>query len=37
MAVGKEILTWYEGTWHEGAAPIITAADHAAWLGSTVV
>jgi len=36
MAVGKEILTWYEGTWHEGAAPIITAADHAAWLGSTV-
>lgn len=36
MAVGTEILTWYDGAWHEGNTPIIGAADHAAWLGSTV-
>ncbi len=36
MAVGKEIVTWYEGRWHRGNAPIINAADHAAWLGSAV-
>jgi branched-chain amino acid aminotransferase len=36
MAVGKDILTWYEGQWHQGNAPIIGAADHAAWLGSQV-
>lgn len=36
MAVGKEIVTWYEGRWHKGNAPIINAADHAAWLGSQV-
>jgi len=36
MAIGKDIVTWYEGRWHKGSAPIINAADHAAWLGSTV-
>lgn len=36
MAVGKEIVTWYEGQWHKGNALIIGAADHAAWLGSQV-
>lgn len=36
MAVGKEIVTWFEGRWHRGNAPIINAADHAAWLGSAV-
>ncbi len=36
MAVGTEIVTWYEGQWHKGNAPIIGAADHAAWLGSQV-
>ncbi len=36
MAVGSEIVTWYEGQWHRGNAPIMNAADHAAWLGSTV-
>jgi branched-chain amino acid aminotransferase len=36
MAVGTEIATWYEGRWHRGNAPIINAADHAAWLGSAV-
>ena len=36
MAVGKEIVTWVDGQWHRGNAPIIGAADHAAWLGSQV-
>ena len=36
MAVGKEIVTWFEGKWHRGDAMIIRAADHAAWLGSAV-
>jgi branched-chain amino acid aminotransferase len=36
MAVGTQIATYFEGTWHRGNAPIIGAADHAAWLGSAV-
>lgn len=36
MALSKDAVTWYEGKWHRGNAPIIGAADHAAWLGSTV-
>lgn len=36
MAVGTEIVTWVDGQWHRGSAPIIGAADHAAWLGSQV-
>jgi branched-chain amino acid aminotransferase len=36
MAVGTEIVTWVDGAWHHGSAPIIGAADHAAWLGSQV-
>ena len=36
MAVGKDIVTWVDGQWHKGNAPIIGAADHAAWLGSQV-
>ena len=36
MAVGSEIVTWVDGRWHRGNAPIINAADHAAWLGSAV-
>ena len=36
MGLGGRILTWYEGKWYEGNAPIIGAADHAAWLGSQV-
>ena len=36
MAAGQNIRTWFEGTWHEGDAPIMRAADHGAWLGSTV-
>lgn len=36
MAVGKNIRTYFEGTWHEGDAPIMRAADHGSWLGSSV-
>ena len=36
MAVGTDIVTWVDGAWHRGNAPIIGAADHAAWLGSQV-
>ncbi|TVP72064.1 MAG: branched-chain amino acid aminotransferase [Rhodobacteraceae bacterium] len=36
MAVSKDIVTWVDGAWHRGNAPIIGAADHAAWLGSQV-
>ncbi len=36
MASGTNIRTYYEGKWHEGNIPVIRAADHGAWLGSTV-
>jgi len=36
MATGKNILTYFNGTWHKGNVPIINAADHGAWLGSNV-
>jgi branched-chain amino acid aminotransferase len=36
MGLGGKIVTYYEGSWHEGNALIIGAADHAAWLGSQV-
>ena len=36
MAVGANIRTYFEGKWHEGDTPIMRAADHGAWLGSTV-
>ncbi|SHF38627.1 branched-chain amino acid aminotransferase [Ruegeria intermedia] len=36
MAVGKNIRTYFDGTWHDGDAPIMRAADHGAWLGSSV-
>lgn len=29
-------LTWFEGRWQEGNAPIMGAMDHAVWLGSSV-
>ena len=37
MVLGGKILTWYDNQWFEGNTPIIGAADHAAWLGSTVL
>ncbi|MCE8515405.1 branched-chain amino acid aminotransferase [Ruegeria pomeroyi] len=36
MATGSNIRTYFQGSWHEGDAPIIRAADHGAWLGSGV-
>lgn len=36
MAVGTNIRTYFNGTWHEGDVPIMRAADHGSWLGSTV-
>ncbi|GLQ35892.1 aminotransferase [Amylibacter marinus] len=36
MALGGEIRTWFNGEWTVGNTPIIGAADHASWLGSTV-
>ena len=36
MAVGKTIKTYFEGSWHDGDVPIMRAADHGAWLGTTV-
>ncbi|PIB26123.1 branched chain amino acid aminotransferase [Amylibacter kogurei] len=36
MALGGKIVTYYNGEWKEGNTPIIGAADHASWLGSTV-
>ena len=36
MAVGTNIRTYFQGTWHDGDVPIMRAADHGAWLGSGV-
>lgn len=36
MASGSDIRTYFEGTWHEGDVPIMRAADHGSWLGTTV-
>ncbi|MFK7944526.1 MAG: branched-chain amino acid aminotransferase [Paracoccaceae bacterium] len=36
MATGREIWTYFQGTWHQGNHPIMGAADHGAWLGSSV-
>jgi branched-chain amino acid aminotransferase len=36
MASGTNIRTFFQGAWHEGNIPIMRAADHGSWLGSTV-
>ncbi|MBE1283262.1 MAG: branched-chain amino acid aminotransferase [Rhodobacteraceae bacterium] len=36
MAVGKNVRTYFNGSWHEGDVAIMRAADHGAWLGTTV-
>ncbi len=36
MAISKEIRTYFQGTWHDGDVAVIRAADHGAWLASTV-
>ncbi|SEL38404.1 branched-chain amino acid aminotransferase [Roseovarius azorensis] len=36
MATGTNIRTYYNGQWHDGDPAVIRAADHGAWLGTTV-
>ena len=36
MATGTNIHTYFEKNWHKGNIPIMNAADHGSWLGSTV-
>lgn len=36
MATGSNISTWFDGAWHKGDVPIMRAADHGSWLGSSV-
>ncbi|MCB2127910.1 MAG: branched-chain amino acid aminotransferase [Rhodobacteraceae bacterium] len=36
MATGKNIRTYFEGSWHDGDIAIMRAADHGSWLGTTV-
>ncbi|MFC2969301.1 branched-chain amino acid aminotransferase [Acidimangrovimonas pyrenivorans] len=36
MATGSNIRTYFEGSWHEGDVPVMRAADHGSWLGTTV-
>ncbi|MEW9921007.1 branched-chain amino acid aminotransferase [Marimonas sp. MJW-29] len=36
MATGKNIKTYFEGSWHDGDQMIMRAADHGSWLGTTV-
>lgn len=36
MATGQRIRTWFDGRWHDGDVAVMRAADHGAWLGTTV-
>lgn len=36
MAFGKNIRTYFEGRWHDGDIPVMRAADHGIWQGSSV-
>ncbi|WP_108813802.1 branched-chain amino acid aminotransferase [Loktanella sp. Alg231-35] len=36
MAVGQNIRTYFNGAWHDGDVPVMRAADHGSWLGTTV-
>lgn len=36
MATGSNIRTYFEGSWHASDVPIMRAADHGSWLGTTV-
>ncbi|MFY0647487.1 branched-chain amino acid aminotransferase [Sulfitobacter geojensis] len=36
MATGTNIKTYYDGAWLDGDRMVINAADHGAWLGTTV-
>ncbi|MBD3786417.1 MAG: branched-chain amino acid aminotransferase [Sphingomonadales bacterium] len=36
MAFGTHIRTYFNGQWHEGDVPVMRAADHGIWQGSSV-
>ena len=36
MAFGTNIRTWFDGRWHDGDIPVMRAADHGIWQGSSV-
>lgn len=36
MAFGTHIRTFFDGRWHEGDLPVMRAADHGLWQGSSV-
>ncbi|TCP59834.1 branched-chain amino acid aminotransferase [Rhodovulum bhavnagarense] len=36
MATGINIQTYFDGAWHRGDIPVMRAADHGSWLGTTV-
>ncbi|KFI26742.1 branched chain amino acid aminotransferase [Haematobacter massiliensis] len=36
MAFGTNIRTYFNGTWHDGDIPVMRAADHGMWQGSSV-
>ena len=36
MAAHSDILTFHDGTWHEGSVPVMRSADHGSWLGTPV-
>jgi branched-chain amino acid aminotransferase len=36
MPLGTNINTYFEGAWHHGDLSVMKAADHGAWLGTTV-
>ena len=36
MTIGSDIFTYFEGKWHKGNPPVMRAADHGSWLGTTV-
>lgn len=36
MSVGTQIRTYFNGQWHDGDIPVMRAADHGSWLGTTV-
>lgn len=36
MATGTNIKTYFESAWHDGDVPIMRAADHGSWLGTTI-
>ena len=36
MATGTNIRTFFDGRWHDGDLPVMRAADHGMWLGTSV-